>query len=72
MDRQLLSSICEQVYRKFPETAGTQPKVTSRSENEFLLVFKVSVTTADGKSLPRIVRAVADASGKIIKLSTSR
>jgi hypothetical protein len=72
MDRHFISSVCEQVYRKFPETAGTQPKVTARSENEYLLVFKVNVTTADGKTLPRIVRAVADANGKITKLTTSR
>jgi hypothetical protein len=72
MDRKLLNSVCEQVYRKFPETDGTQPKVTTRSENEYLFVFKVSVTTADGKSLPRVVRAVADANGKITKLTTSR
>ena len=71
MDRSLLNSICNQVYRKFPETNGAQPKVTSRPEDQFLLVFKAAVTTADGRSLPRTVRVVADARGKIIKMTTS-
>jgi hypothetical protein len=57
MDRQLISSICTQVYRKFPETNGSQPKVTA--------------TTADGRSLPRTVRVVADSKGKILKMTTS-
>jgi hypothetical protein len=71
MDRSLLNSICNQVYRKFPETSGAQPKVTARPEDQFLLIFKASVKTADGRSLPRTVRVVADARGKIIKMTTS-
>lgn len=71
MDRSLLNSICSQVNRKFPETNGVQPKVTERPDNQFLLVFKASAVTADGRSLPRTVRVVADARGKIIKMTTS-
>ena len=71
MDRTLLTSICNQVYRKFPETSGVQPKVTARPEDQYLLVFKAKAITADGRSLPRTVRVVADARGKIIKMTTS-
>jgi hypothetical protein len=71
MDRQLISSICTQVYRKFPETNGSQPKVTARPDDQFLLVFKAVATTADGRSLPRTVRVVADSKGKILKMTTS-
>lgn len=71
MDRQILNSICSQVARKFPETRGVQPKVSNRPEDQFLLVFKASAETADGRSLPRVIRVVADANGKIIKMTTS-
>jgi hypothetical protein len=71
MDQNLLTSICNQVYRKFPETSGVKPKVTTRPEDQYLLVFKTTATTADGRSLPRMVRVVADARGKIIKMTTS-
>ncbi len=71
MDRALLNSICSQVHRKFPETSGVQPKVTERPDDHYLLIFKASALTADGRSLPRTVRVVADARGKIIKMTTS-
>ncbi len=71
MERQLINAICQQVARKFPETKGVQPKVTSRPQDQYLLVFKSSATTADGRTLPRTVRVVADANGKIIKMTTS-
>ena len=72
MDRQVVSSICNQVSRKFPETSGVQPKITTRPDGQFLLVFKTSVTTADGLTLPRTVRVVAEAGGKIVKFTTSK
>jgi hypothetical protein len=72
MDHSLLTSICNQVYRKFPETQGKAPKITTREDGSVLLVFNARVTTADGKSLPRTVRVVADEKGKIIKMTTSR
>jgi hypothetical protein len=71
MERSSLVSICNQVYRKFPEMSGVQPKVTTRPDNQFLLVFKTSVAVADGRSLPRAVRVVASAEGKILKMTTS-
>jgi hypothetical protein len=38
----------------------------------FLLIFSGKVKTADGKTLPRTVRATANEQGNIVKLSTSR
>jgi hypothetical protein len=71
MQRAMLDSICKQVYHQFPQVNGVTPKVTKQEEN-FLLVFSTKVQTADNRSLPVTVRVVADASGKIIKTSTSR
>lgn len=72
MDRNLLTSVCNQVYRKFPEVNGVSPKVQSRPDEQTLLIFNGKATTADGRSLPRAVRAVVDKNGKIVKLTTSR
>lgn len=72
MESKLIDAICSQVYRKFPEVAGAQPSISSRPNDETLLVFKGSVKTENGHSMPRAVRVVANASGKILKMTTSR
>jgi hypothetical protein len=71
-NRQTLAGIYEQVYRRFPEIAGTQPRVQDQPGNKLLLIFHSSAKTSDGKNMPRTVRVVVDASGKIIKTTSSR
>ncbi|MBI4926587.1 MAG: hypothetical protein HY835_02400 [Anaerolineae bacterium] len=71
MDRQVIQAICAQVNKKFPGTSGVQPKVTQQSETQYVLVFKFSAQTADGRNLPQTVRVVADAAGKISKMTAS-
>ncbi len=72
MDPKIVEKISEQVYSKFPEVAGARPSVQAQSEDAYLLVFKGSATAADGMKIQRTVRVVASASGKIIKMTTSR
>lgn len=72
MDSKLIDSVCQQVYRKFPEVDGAKPTVSARPNAEYLLVFKGSAVTADGHTLPRTVRVVADAKGKVVRMTTSR
>jgi hypothetical protein len=81
MDAKLIKSIASQIYRRFPEVSGSTPKVVRRSTAQakspsaaqtFLLTFRGTGKTADGKSIPRVVRVTASASGKIIKVTTSR
>ena len=71
METGAIDRACQSVYRQFPEFRGVKPSVRS-SGTQSLLIFTCKVKTADGKTLPRIVRATADESGKIVKLSTSR
>lgn len=71
MEPRNLSSICQEIYRQFPEVKGVSPRITERPEGH-LLIFKGSVRTSDGHNLPRTVRAVVDKNGKIIKLTTSK
>ncbi len=72
MDSKLVEKISGQIYRQFPEVSGAHPSVQAQGEDTFLLVFKGSGTTADGKRIPRTVRVVASGSGKVIKVTTSR
>jgi hypothetical protein len=72
MKQQALQAICSEVYHRFPEVSGVKPAVSAYSGEQKLLVFQGTVKTADGHSLSRTVRVVADSDGKIIKLTTSR
>jgi hypothetical protein len=71
-NKQSLASICEQVYRRFPEISGVQPRVQEQGVDQLLLVFHGSARTADGKSISRTVRVVVSPAGKIVKMTTSR
>ena len=72
MDQQTIDKVCEKVSKRFPETAKKKPKVKSYEGDLSLLIFDFKAKTADGKSLPRTVRVIANPGGKIIKITTSR
>ncbi len=72
MDSKIVEKISGQISRQFPEVADARPSVQAQGEDNFLLIFKGAATTADGKKIARTVRVVATASGKIIKVTTSR
>ena len=74
MKRDLINTISQEVYRRFPDLAGVRPKVKLQrsSPQSFLLTFQSRATLPGGKSLPRLVRVVANEQGKILKISTSR
>jgi hypothetical protein len=72
MDSKQLSKVCEQIYRRFPEVAGSPPKVQTQPGEQVLLVFHGKSKTADGHTIARTVRVVAGSSGKIVKVTTSR
>ena len=81
MDSKLIKTISNQVYKRFPELSGSRPQV--RRQNQpgarsapasptYLLIYKGSAKTANGKSIPRPVRVTANTQGKILKITTSR
>ena len=75
MKAKMIDHISQEVYRKHPDFKGVKPKVTPRkgdSSSDTLLVFSKSVSGPGGKTINRIVRAVADEKGKIKKISTSK
>jgi len=70
-----IDKVSTEVYRKHPDLKGVKPKITPREgdkSNDTLLVYQKKVSGPGGKSINRIVRAVADESGKIKKMSTSK
>lgn len=75
MKAKLIDHISEEVYRKHPDLKGVKPKITAREgdpSDDTLLVYQKKVPGPGGKSINRIVRAVADKTGKIKKISTSK
>lgn len=72
MERELVTAICRQVYRRFPEMEGRSPKVKIQGESQVLLIFSTKVTSASGRTLEKTVRVVASDNGKILKMSESR
>ncbi len=72
MDAHLIAEICAQVYRRFPEVEGSQPRQQSFPGENLLFIFHGSAQTSDGKKMDRTVRVVVSPFGKIIKMTTSR
>ncbi|MGA9397749.1 MAG: hypothetical protein WBV22_05745 [Anaerolineaceae bacterium] len=74
MSSDIIESICSQVYAQFPDLRGVKPitqKMAGPAIGNILVIFKGSTKTASGKNLPRVVRVVANQSGKVIKMTTS-
>ncbi len=81
MNADVIHTINQEIYRRFPEVKGKKPRVQPQSiastrqiakAKTYLLIYQGQVVTADRKTMPRMVRVVADEQGKILKISTSR
>ena len=72
LEKSKIDKVCETVYRKFPEVKGCRPKTQARPDGQYLLTYKGEVQLGSGKTMKRIVRAVVDKKGKVIKITTSR
>ncbi len=79
------AAVIQEIYRRFPLVRGCLPRIqtcpaaknrpgspaAARSPS-YLLVFQTQATTATGRVVPFYLRAVVDAQGKILKITTSR
>jgi hypothetical protein len=79
MNINTVQMVNKEVYRQFPDFSGIKPKVQAQkpqskasSEKTYLLTYHQNANLGTGKVLPRWVRVVADESGRILKISTSR
>jgi len=76
MDQDTKQRIAHHVSRSFPEMNGVRPSVRQQGGKngnaQYLLIFKGKSSLPGGRTMNRIVRVVADESGNIIRMSTSR
>ena len=77
MDPKVVEKISKKVYARFPEVNGKKPRIkqsktaVDAGEN-FILTYNGTAKGIRGNSIPRHVRVVCNAKGKIIKMSTSK
>lgn len=81
MNPKLVKSISTQIYRRFPEMFGVQPKVrlqippqgkSTQSIPNYLFTYSSQAKVQDGKTIKRWVRVVVNEQGKILKITTSK
>ena len=60
------------IYKEYPFYKGVKPKVTENSQGGLLLIYEKNEITADGLSLPMLLRVKADAQGEIRSVSGSK
>jgi hypothetical protein len=79
MDAKSIENINQQVYAQFPEVEGDIPIVKAQAAAKspegsisFLFTYNATVQSGNGPTFKRTVRVVANAAGKILKVTTSR
>jgi hypothetical protein len=72
MDKKAIDLVCKNIYHRFPPFKNVRPKVSTQGEGRYLLLFKSSGETPDGRTIKETLRVVAGEDGKILKTSMSR
>lgn len=75
MKSKIKTKINKQVSKSFPEMRGINPSVKREgtgSKDQYLLIYTGQAELPGGRRIKRIVRVVADESGSILRMSTSR
>jgi len=81
IDKKNILNITSQVIKRFPEMNGCTPQVQTQkpvqaksfsNEATYVITYQGSAKLAEGKSIPRHVRVIADGQGNILRISTSR
>jgi hypothetical protein len=81
LNQKVIQAVSSEIYRRFPEVKGKQPRVQIRSSTKgrsifsprptYLLTFRGQATTSTSKTLPYWVRVVIDDRGRILKITMS-
>lgn len=77
MDQNAMKKVTRKVTRQFPELKGARPTIKRQAavgngKEQFVLTYKGEAELPGGRTIKRIVRVVADSSGKVIRMSTSK
>ncbi len=71
LQAQAIERVSKQVCRDYPEMRGSRPSISGQGGN-FVLTYRGRVRTSNGEEMSRVVRAVVDEDGRVIKMSTSK
>ncbi len=72
MDQTLIDKVSSTIYVKHPDFRGVKPKITNKTDDQFLLLFKQNQKTATGMDIAQVIRVTVDKQGNILKISSSR
>lgn len=79
MDDKTISRISKQIAQQFPEVAGAAPSIKAQAAAKgagqsltYLFTYKSRVDQPGGFAINRAVRVVANETGRILKITTSR
>ena len=72
MSNELIEKVNREIYKKFPNMAGINPKITQQPGNKILLIYKSSGELPGGKTLSQAIRVVVDSNGEVCKITSSR
>ncbi len=71
--RHVVEAARRAVLERYPDMAGMRCTAESApSPGKYIVTATRSASTSDGRSLQRIVRVTLDASGRVLRLSTSK
>jgi hypothetical protein len=75
MDKKLIEKISRKVAKSFPEMKGVRPSVKRekmRSGLRYRLTYRGKAELPGGRTLKRITHVLADESGNVLRMSTSK
>jgi hypothetical protein len=77
MDREAIDRVNRKVSKQFPEMKSVRPAVRTESQSsnckqKFSLTYKGKADLPNGRTISRVVRVIADESGKVLRMSTSK
>ncbi len=71
--RSVIEAAKRAVLERYPEMAGMSCSgEAAPAAGKYIITARRDVRTADGRSLPRIVRVTVDDSGRVLRLSASK
>ncbi len=72
MESSAVQKVCKVIYNRYPKFSGQKPKVSEQASGKFLLIFSQKEELSSGKTFQQTIRVVADETGSITKISSSR
>jgi hypothetical protein len=77
MDREAIDRVNRKISKQFPEMKSVRPtvKVETKAGNngqKYSLTYKGKADLPNGRTISRVVRVIADAKGKVLRMSTSK